>query len=151
MAKDTSYKDLRKFTRLDWRYPVEFTIVNFQENLPGIGWQGGFTQNVSAEGMCLESVSLPPTAIQYLKREKICLKLRLNIPPTDMPVKAVGEVMWFVKGEKNQYTLGLRFLTIADDDLKGILRYAHWKKNLRKILFYFSMFICFLGAYLIWK
>ena len=141
-------KDLRKFTRLDWYYPVEFTIVSLNEALPGIGWKQGSTCNVSAEGLCLEFVDLEAATLKYLQKQNTSMKLRLNIPPTEMPVKAVGEVVWYAKDSNNKFTIGLRFTTIVDDDLKNILRYAHWKKTLRKLIIFLSLFVIAMGVFL---
>ncbi len=147
--KPPNKKELRKFVRLKWQYPVEFTIISFGEDLPGIGWQQGMTQNVSAEGMSLEAVDVHPITLEYLQKHDIYLKLQLNIPTTEMPVKATGEVVWHHPDNEGGFTVGLRFKTMADEDLKRILRHAHWKMFVQRIFIFIGLFIVGLGVYLL--
>lgn len=124
MSESYDGKELRKFSRLDWRYPVEFTTVSLGEELPEMEWMQGQTENISVAGMRLDSVGLAETMVKYIKETEVSLMLRLNIPTTELPVKAVGEVVWYRVNDDGQLSLGLRFTNIAEQDLERILKYA---------------------------
>ena len=121
--------DKRQYIRLPSAFPVEFTIVRLQGDLPGIDWQLGHTSNVSQGGMCLETAELSETVIQYLQRQNILLELRVRVPFGGPPVKAVAEVAWYRKvGEEmpRSYIVGLKFKSIIAKDLDRILGRAKW-------------------------
>ncbi|MFT5388344.1 MAG: hypothetical protein ACI9F2_000128 [Lysobacterales bacterium] len=144
-------KELRKFTRLNGRFPVEFTIVHLYDGLPGIGWTPALTQNVSQEGICLEFVDIDEATLKYLHKENIHLSLRINIPPDKPPIKAVCQLAWFHDSEEGEkYTLGLEFKSVAKKDIRQILTYAQWLHLAAKIavlIFGVAIIVFFLNGF----
>lgn len=122
--------DQRQYQRLPSCFFVDFTIVRLQGDIPGINWEKGCTRNVSKTGLCLETSNLSEATLNFLNTQSIFLDLRIKVPLGVNPVKAVGEVVWFRKNEedeKNQYSIGLHFRSITDNNLKTILRHARVK------------------------
>jgi len=121
-------EDQRKYVRLKNVAPVEYTIVRLQGDLPGIDWQKGHTHNVSKEGLCLETEEISESTISFLGKENIYLDLRIHLPLHTKPVKAVGEIAWYerVSGE-HSYRIGLKYRSIAPENIKKILRLAEFK------------------------
>ena len=126
--------DKRQYKRLPSAYPVEFTIVRLQGDLPGIDWVKGQTQNVSTAGLCLETELLDDSTITYLAKENIYLDLRIQTPFSSSAVKTVGEVAWYKK-EDSRYTIGIKFRDIVEADLKKLLGRAKISKVLSKFKF----------------
>ena len=133
----------RKYVRLESVFPVDFTIVRLQGDLPGIDWQRAQTNNVSEEGMCLETSQLTESTIKFLSQQNIMLELRMFIPPTQPAIKAVGEVVWYQK-ENDKFIIGLKFRSIIRSELDRILKHARWFKGVSTIAINIS-FIVFLG------
>jgi len=126
----------RQYLRLESAFSVEFTIVRLQGDLPGINWENGQTQNVSRGGLGLETENLAESTIRYLSTQNIYLDLRIHVPLTRLPIKAVCEVAWFEPsddGKPGKYFIGLKFRSIAPNDLKKILGHANWRKLLSRI------------------
>ena len=126
-------EDHRQYVRLKSVCPVEFTIVRLQSDILGMDWQKGYTRNVSRGGLCLETEELRDTVIKYLKQQNLYLELRLHVPLTHAPIRAVAEVAWYRKvGEEtaNAYIIGLKFRSIVEKDLSRILGQARWLKFL---------------------
>ena len=121
--------DHRHYIRLNSIFPVEFNIVRLQGDLPGMNWQQGYTSNVSRGGICLETTHLSETTLKFLAKENILLDLRINIPLVQPPIKAVGELAWYKRIEKedtDHHLIGLQFNAIAPQDLNRILSRARW-------------------------
>ena len=150
-----SFVEQRKYTRLNSNFPVEFTIVRLQGDMPGLDWQQGYTCNVSKGGLCLQTVNISESTIRYLSHENIYLELRIRIPLNALPIKAVGEVAWYQRIEKHasaQYLIGLEFKSIKAEDNARILNQAHWMQYSTKaavilsaILFFALVIINFLN------
>lgn len=123
--------DKRKYIRLKSVFPVDFSIVRLQGDLPGLDWKQGYTCNVSKGGLCLESVEIRESTLNFLNQENIFLDLRIHIPLGQKPVKAVAEVAWFKKEEHHEssrFILGLKFHSITQVDLKRVIGQATWIK-----------------------
>ncbi|VAW12822.1 hypothetical protein MNBD_BACTEROID05-277 [hydrothermal vent metagenome] len=130
-------EDQRKYKRLSSSFPVEFTIVRLQGNLPGINWEKGCTRNVSKTGLCLETSQLSEATMNFLSNENIFLDLRIQVPLSPKAVKAVGEVVWFRKKKdegQEHYYVGLHFRSIPHSSLKLMLRHA-------KVKSFFNLFV----------
>ena len=127
MSDQNSNKDSekRKYQRLSSVFPIQFTIVRLQGDLPGIDWLEGTTRNVSQGGLCLETTQLTESAIKYLNKQNIFLELRITM--TDGSIKTVVEVAWYKKIEgdvPNLYFIGVQFHSIHDSELNRILQHA---------------------------
>jgi hypothetical protein len=117
----------RVFVRLPSNFPVEYTIVRLQGDLPGITWQQGHTCNVSKGGLCLETGFLDESVWRFINRQHIYLEVKIHVPFVTAPVKAVAEVQWFRKiqeGDLTSYLVGLKFRSIIASELNQILRQA---------------------------
>ncbi len=123
----------RKYTRLKSVFPVDFTIVRLQGDLPGLDWQQGQTKDISEEGICLETTNLTEPVIKFLNQQNIMLELRMFIPPTKPAIKAVTEVVWFKK-EEDKFIVGLKFRSIIKSELNRILSHAHLFRISSKIV-----------------
>ena len=119
--------EYREYVRLKSVFPVEFTIVRLQGDLPGFDWQLGQTRNISEEGLCLETNHLTESTIKFLSQQNIMLELRMFIPPTQPAIKAVTEVVWYKK-EGEKHIVGLKFRSIIKTELERILHHARWFK-----------------------
>ena len=118
------HPELRQYIRSNVIFPVSFTIVRLQGDLPGMEWLKGSTQNVSRDGICLETIYLRDAVIEYIARERIYLDLRIQVVMGGPPIKAVGEVVWHQKMEdevSSRYCLGLRFRSITDEDINQLM------------------------------
>lgn len=127
MTQQPSSADHRQYLRLPSVIPVAFSIVHLQDQVIGIGWLKGTTQNVSEGGMCLETASLNESMIHYLSKANILLDLRLSVPSVKTPIKAIAEVAWSKRIENEEsksFIIGLKFKSIVADDLKTILGQA---------------------------
>jgi len=131
-------KDKRRYVRLEKIVPVDFTIVRLQGDLPGLSWQRGRTRNVSQEGLGLETEHLDESTIVFLNKEQVYLEARLHVAG-HKPLKAVCEVVWHepLEGkDTGRYLLGLKFRSIAAQDLRILIGRARWKNIWRKMLFW---------------
>src|SRR3989338_7859262 len=118
------HSEQRKCRRSSVIFPISFTIVRLQGDLPGMEWLKGSTQNVSRDGICLETIYLKDSMIQYIAQEKIYLDLRIQVVMGGPPIKAVGEVTWYKKVEdeiSSRCCIGLKFRSIAEEDLKLLI------------------------------
>lgn len=118
----------RKYVRLKTVFPVDFTIVRLQTDLPGVEWLRGYTDNVSQGGMCLETSDIRESLVNYLFKENIYLELKIHVPLSVKPVRAVGELAWKEKSNVEgtvRFKLGLKFHSITKPDLNTIMSFAH--------------------------
>ncbi len=122
-----SPEDHRKYVRLRSSFPVDFAIVRLQGDLPGLDWQQATTQNISDEGICIETVNLTEPTIKYFREQNVLLEVRLKVPPDKPYIKAVCEVMWY-KSDGNdrqlKFTVGCRFKSIHRQELERVLWHA---------------------------
>ena len=133
-TKDTL--ELRKYIRLRSSFPVDFSIVRLQGDLPGLDWQQATTENVSQEGICIESTNLMEPTIKYFRDQNIFLELRLKIPPDKPYIKAVCDVLWYhMEGtdDNPKFVIGLKFRSIQQKELERILWHARLFYSFRKI------------------
>ena len=136
MTEQERQDDKRRYVRLETVVPVDFTIVRLQGDLPGLSWQRGRTRNVSQEGLGLETDHLDESTIVFLSKEQIYLDVRLHVAG-HKPLKAVCEVVWHEplgSEETDRYLLGLKFRSIAAQDLRILIGRARWKNIWRKML-----------------
>ena len=136
MTDQERREDKRQYVRLEAVVPVDFTIVRLQGDLPGLSWQRGHTRNVSQAGLGLETEHLDESTIVFLNKEQIYLDVRLHVDGHE-PLKAVCEVVWHEPLEDEdtgRYLLGLRFRSIAAQDLRRLMIRARWKNLRRKML-----------------
>ena len=117
----------RRYVRLHSSFPVDFSIVRLQGDLPGLDWQQATTQSISQEGICIESFNLTEPTIKYFRDQSIFLELRLKIPPDKPYIKAVCDVMWYEKEgteDNPKFIIGLKFRSIQQKELDRILWHA---------------------------
>lgn len=129
----------RQYKRLKTAFFIKFTPCSLQEGTPGIGWQQGYTFNVSEGGIGLETGGLKESTIKYLNKQDILLEVYIYIPSTQEPIKTVCEVAWFQHQEERDdgqqiYFIGLKFRSIVDEDRKKILSYTGWLKFMPNFL-----------------
>lgn len=121
--------DRRNYIRLKSVFPIEFSIVRLQGDLPGIDWEQGYTQNVSKGGICLETSHVSESTLRYLEKEHIFLEIRLLMPLHRDPIRAVTQVAWFRKDSDTNpphYLVGLEFRSIAKYNIKRLMSHAQW-------------------------
>lgn len=130
LAKSDKFSDKRKYVRLKSTFSIQFTIVHLQGDLPGLGWKEGQTRDVSKGGLGLETSELDESTIRFLNKEDIYLDLRIKVPLSSEPVKAVCDIAWFepMKDNPSQYFIGMKFRSITSENLKRILKHASWQK-----------------------
>jgi len=126
MKKTFLGPDNREYLRLESAFPIEFTIVRLQGDLPGINWLNGCTRNVSKGGICLETDKLDEHTSKFISDENVFLELKLFVPPTQPPMKAVTEILWHKKMSDNKMMLGLKFRTVAKTDINRLMKHAKW-------------------------
>lgn len=73
------------------------------------------TKDVSEGGLCF---SCP----EDFKAETI-LKLEILLPTKDIPLKALGKVVWSQQIEASKYDIGLSFVEINEEDRKALFSY----------------------------
>lgn len=125
-SKDGDWEK-RKYIRIDGVFPVEFTIVRLQGDLPGIDWRHGQTSNVGEGGLCLETSEINDSIVEFLHRESVMLELKIPVPPTKPPIRAVGEIAWVKKIERAGpplFYIGLKFRSISSVELDRLLWHA---------------------------
>jgi hypothetical protein len=124
--RSDAQQELRKYIRIDGVFPVEFTIVRLQGDLPGIDWSRGLTRNISEGGICLETAELDESTINFLRQQNIYLELKMPVPPTKPPIRAVAEIAWIMKAEGASplFLIGLKFRSISSTELKRLLWHA---------------------------
>ena len=123
----------RKYVRLESCYPVEFSIVRLQGDLPGISCEKGFTQNVSEGGLCLETASLEYHVFKYLIDNHIYLELKIQAPLPLAPIKAIGEARWFRETTPGHYMIGINFRSIPKDYLGLLIGQTRWINCLMRV------------------
>ena len=134
----------RKFRRLRTVLPIDFSIVRLQGDLPGIDALRGTTQNVSQSGICLETDLLDDSTLQYIFNNKIYLDMRIHLPPGLGSIQAVGEAMWYKRLEQEssiKYTIGMKFRSIAEIDLKKLLALASGIQYLLNLIVIIALII----------
>lgn len=128
--------DNRTYLRLEYAVPVEFTIVRLQGDLPGLDWEKGSTSDVSKGGLCLKTNKLSESTIKFLDHQNIYLEVRMHLPLTAEPIKAVTELVWYKK-DNNKFVIGLKYRSISSIDAGRILKFAklfRWPTKLKKLL-----------------
>lgn len=142
--KELEAADRRQYKRYDSVFPVEYTIVRLQGDLPGLDLQNGSTRDIGKEGVCLETENLTESTLRYLRDNKIYLELRMSVPPSQPPIKVVAEVAWYHKeseGVMPRFSIGLKFRSIADTELQRLFQHAHWFKISSKFVVIVSIVI----------
>ena len=143
-------KNLRKFIRLRSSFPVDFSIVRLQGDLPGLDWQQATTCNISQEGICIESANLTEPIIKYFRDQNVFLELRMKIPPHQPYIKAVCDVIWYDKlgsEEAPRFLIGLKFRSIQKNELDRIV----WHARLFNVLSKLGIVVCVGGClWLVW-
>ena len=135
------HEDIRKYVRLKSSFPVDFSIVRLQGDLPGIDWQQATTQNISQEGVCLETSNLTEPIIKYFRDQNVYLDLRMKIPPDKPYIRAVCDVMWYkVEGRETlpRIIMGLKFRSVQKSELERVL----WHARLFKFYSNLGVAIC---------
>lgn len=120
----TDPKDRRRYDRLPSFCEVDYTIIRLREDLLGMGWNKGVTRNVSQGGLYIETDGLDYNTYKYLSDNNVYLDLRLHVPWVPHDIKAVAEVAWFLEPSPGHYEIGLEFRSIADSNLKLLLRHT---------------------------
>jgi len=132
----TKPEERREFVRLKSVFPVDYSIVHLQGDLPGLDWHRGFTSNVSKGGLCLETDKLTESTIIYIAKHNVLLDLRIFIPLNSPPIKAVGELQWYQRvgtRDKEKFILGLKFHSITEECIKRVLGRAYFIQMAMKI------------------
>ncbi|MBF0385552.1 MAG: PilZ domain-containing protein [Candidatus Omnitrophica bacterium] len=122
-------RDKRRYIRLLSVFPVDFRILDSLGAEQEIQWQQGYTCNVSAGGLCLETVSVDKAARIAIEKELCTIQLRMHIPLRQKPIEARSKVVWKNienEGGGSKYYLGLHFTEIADTDAKKLIGRAKW-------------------------
>ena len=138
---ETPDAEHREYVRLHSSFPVDFTIVRLQGDLLGLDWQQATTQNISLEGICIETHNLREPTIKYFRDENVLLELRMKIPPDKPYIKAVCDVMWYHRQgaeENSKFIIGLKFRSIQQKELDRIL----WHARLFHFFAKLGVFVC---------
>jgi hypothetical protein len=129
-------EERREYIRLDSVFPVEFQIIDKDKKVITELIES-FTRNIGKGGLCIEVNNLPLHLVDSLINGTSSLSLRINIPLSLEPVKALGSVKWIKKvdkGEPNKYLIGLDYSSIDKRQQKRIIGYARWLKRRPRII-----------------
>jgi len=122
-------EERRQYVRLNSVFPVEFQIMDANNEKALSSWMEGFTSNISRGGMRLILKGINAETVALLTKKDIQLSLSIRIPLTANPTEATAQVIWLSKVEgvePVQYHMGIKYLMIEREGFKRIMRYAHW-------------------------
>jgi hypothetical protein len=123
----------RQYHRIGTKIAIDFTVTRLQDEIIGIDWEKGFTNNISGGGIRLETIKVSKQVIAFLDKNDLFLECILHIP-FQKPIRTVCEVMWAKCDDKkdNHYHLGLEFRSIGKQELKLLMNEVKWHKRLSK-------------------
>ncbi len=116
----------RRVRRLKDQVPVEYRVGGKDGPAPGPAAKA-LTRDLSPAGLMLEADrQLDPMSTLHLN-------FALGSPPCYL--KALGKLCWIQKEAEDQYSLGVYFTSIAEEDRNWISNYValHWDSGLRAI------------------
>ena len=100
----------RNFNRVGLRFNISYTIVGTKK----VG--AAVTSNVSGAGL------------RFLAEHPLVegdrLDLRIVLPDRTQPVACLGEVVWCRSAAHQAVEVGVRFVTITEDDRRLLAQYA---------------------------
>lgn len=141
-------EEKRRYIRLKSVFPVEFLVLPLKEKGSVASyWRQGYTSNVSAGGICLETTDIDKKTLDaILQRSLFEIRFRLHLTRPMIPAKA--EVAWIQKQEESgrlRFHIGLKFLEIEPRHLRRMLFQARWHQFSLKIVF--SLAVLFLMGF----
>ncbi len=125
----TNSIEQRKYIRLKSIFPVEFRMISDEGAGFATAWQQGYTCNVSAGGICLETAALNEDVLKRVDPQITVVELHLRIPLRRPPIQAGAKIAWVRKVDEaaaTHYLIGLSFCSIAHRDVKRLLVQARW-------------------------
>jgi c-di-GMP-binding flagellar brake protein YcgR len=122
-VRELSAVDRRRYRRVPVQIPLEYRLKNDEDSEP---WFRGSTGDLSGSGLRMVSTDLAGIKINDY------VDLRIQLPDSDIPMKAVGVLQWMSTSPDNagKKTFGVSLALISHADRSHILRFAKTCKTL---------------------
>lgn len=121
----TNVAEEREYQRLKSVFPVEFSIDAEEQN--DIRWYQGYTCDISAGGLCLETSFMDEAMAQYIQQKEAVLNICIRIPLGQPEVVAKVKVAW-VRQKAKIHHIGLRFFHIEKAAIDKMMRQIWWMR-----------------------
>jgi Tfp pilus assembly protein PilZ len=113
--------DKRKHPRIKIQVPVKYKVINQSEEALALleqkrGPLAGNSMDVSPEGLCLV------TDHELAKGD--ILKIEVSLPGESHVLRAFSEVMWSSQQEPGDFTAGIFFMALREEDAEKIKRFV---------------------------
>ena len=133
---------------MDSVFPIDVFMPG--KNPVGKKFIQGFTQDVSAGGLCLIVNNPNKALLSLINKDDETFDININILASRNPIEANVKIMWYEledKGRHKQVRLGLSYEKISPNDKRKIINAARRKTWFPKIgAFFIFMLICGLAV-----
>lgn len=130
-SQKTNSIEQRKYIRLKSALAIEFRIISGEGGPDALAsaWQQGWTCNVSAGGICLETAALSEDVLKRVDPQSTVVEMRIRILFRRSPIQARAKIAWVREVDEASavhHLAGLSFCSIAHRDVKRLLVQARW-------------------------
>lgn len=133
-TKSTDGPERRKYVRIPTVVPVVFQFVSKASGPLEAEIRTGFTQDLSASGLCLQTGVLPEAVANYLEKGELDdLGLNLDLAMPDRSLRIGGRIAWrqaIPPAASRRFAVGVEFLKLDPKDAAAVAKYA--KRSARK-------------------
>jgi len=136
--------DSRKYIRIPSVIPVDIQLVSKTSGPMENVIRTGLTQDLSAEGLCVQVRTLPEPLAKHARENSSDLVLYLDLALPGQRVRVQANVVWCRPASKG-LLFGLQFEDLVDTQRKALIKYAR-RASMRPKLIRSGVALLLLGA-----